>query len=447
MINFVFISLIIIVFIASLRNLALGVSLTIAVRLLVPPFVRVQIGPYDNSLNTTLIIVLLIFLLYDLFFKKNKIEKMIPVLKYTIIIYCLYLFCSIIFATSVSYQQQISGTIKFIMTELILGCIAWYAFKNIKDIKSFFIIFSFAIIIAGSYGIFTYIIKLNPYISFINLIYNVEMDATSFIEEQRGVIAGRIQGTQAHALIWGQLHVIILCFLFLFRKKLNNGIYLLLVIIVILNAFLSGSRAVIISMLASISFFILGSKIYLKRKYIIGFIIIAPIFLFVFFSNKQFQDFSDTIKSAVFFWEESKNTNVEIKGSSISMRTDQLNETFYQLNKENSTLFGLGEGWIQNYNAKYGSHPILHGFESIFFHITTQKGIIGLLAFFIFYLNLYKITWRKTKQIKDTCNLYLVNGYFVSFLLSIILTGIQSSIWLFFVLIVIYLKYTSKIRL
>lgn len=83
------------------------------------------------------------------------------------------------------------------------------------------------------------------------------------------------------------------------------------------------------------------------------------------------------------------NSNeAETQGSSLSMRLTQL-EGCFDIVKDN-LLLGKGYGWHYWFNSKFGAHPKALYFESLFFTILVETGIMGFLIWSVFILKLRK---------------------------------------------------------
>jgi hypothetical protein len=152
----------------------------------------------------------------------------------------------------------------------------------------------------------------------------------------------------------------------------------------------------------------------------------------------------DLLTANIAFWSENKSTEAGIEGSSISARQDQLTATF-KIIGDGYQAFGLGYDLATVANLTNTALPVknieaLLGFESIVFRKLAEQGICGLFFFMLFYLQSYTFIRRKC-MIHDRGNVLIVDGFFLSYFASIVVTGIQATFYLFFMLSVVYLKY------
>jgi hypothetical protein len=416
--------------------MAIAYSFIVALNILIPIIVKVSFGNFTISYYLFLTIILFFSLIFLLLIKHNYFTERYPqkVKKYLIIFFISSL-SLIPFTFATPYITQFSSSFQF-FTQLFLGILGWYVFKNEQEIMQFIKIVFFAVVLACFYGIYTYITKTNPYITSLNIMFSQEMDATSFMEEKRGGLEGRIMATCIHPLMWGQLIALLVSFFIIFYKKYNKLLGQCIIILLTTAAFLSGSRAVIFSLIIVFSFQFLTLP--LRNKIILLFIGVGFILALLgssFSDNKTFK----LIQSSAFVWDEKLSSNADVNGSSLSMRTEQL-ECSYDLIK-NNIFTGLGKGWISHYIDKQGEHPIMHGFESVFFSKFIEGGIFGLFFFLLFYFQIYLYIRKDAKYKLGTNQANLIDGFFLGYFFSILFTGIQSTFFMFIVLSIVLLKY------
>lgn len=428
-------------------NFYYGFTLVVAIRLLVPPIVRFQLGPLDISLNTLLVFLLFIAFLMRREYKEVSYPKQITKYMFFFMLGSLFI---IPFALIVPYNIQISSNIQFFITELVLGFMAWFAIKDIKQFKQFCVVILCLTIIISVYGIFTYIWKANPYVDILTFFYE-PTNFVSYVEEDRGVLDGRISATTAHPLAWGQLLGLLLCFFVLIRKNLIFKLtffkkigyvlfYFLCISLFLVNMFLTGSRTVIAALGIFLCFLFLTFSI--KQKLVSLFVIFVGLVLLAVVPTKQSSGLN-AFKANIFFWDSKLADRAGIKGSSTSLRQDQL--------KAASTLldggyhfFGLGKGLVSirdDMNLRIKNIEDLYGFESIILYKLVEQGIVGLFLFLLFYFQFYGYIRKKNVSYFNNKSKFLVDGFFLSYFVSIVLTGIQTTFVFFFLLGMTYLRY------
>lgn len=287
---------------------------------------------------------------------------------------------------------------KIIFIDLIPAILLCLCVKNKEQIKIVLYFVYGSIFIAGIYGILSYIIKLNPYIVTLSILYDAPFDYTAILEEVRGAIQGRTQGTLSHPLVWGQIINVLLLFLLMIKPYLKKSTFFIFFSILFLNAILCGSRTILLSALIGVGLTLLKSSPKKIIQYTVIGLLSAMIALNIASQNKKYQIYVDTIEATLFFWNQEKSDNIEIKGSSVELREKQLAETFRLI--QNDLFTGLGQGWIDNDYQKNGQHPIMLGFESIIYRKVIETGLVGFIIWLIFYLRIYQTVSQYTKKIK-----------------------------------------------
>ena len=266
---------------------------------------------------------------------------------------------------------QIKANIQFIITEILIAILGIYTIKNNEDLNLFSKYLTYSVLIGCTYGLFTYFIKMNPYVQFLSIYYGQEENvAVSFINETRGIIQGRIMGTYMHPLAWGQLLSTIFPFMFFIKKHISKITFWITITLLVINVFLSGSRSTLLPILLSSAIIWYYQPIGSKTKQIVTIFLITPIFLFIPLNKEQstaLKETQKTIEASIFFWNKDKSDEVGIKGSSINMRKNQLDESFKIISGFN-TFFGLGAGYVRDELKRTGGHPVLLGYESIVFY-------------------------------------------------------------------------------
>lgn len=309
--------------------------------------------------------------------------------------------------------------------------------------REFVCIFHFVIlliIISGIYGIYTYIIQYNPVAEYV-LLTQDQLEGqglgSDFLEDERGFLQGRISGFTAHPLVYGG--ILVLCFFLLmsyFRNIKNKWgrlfMYLLFSFCLLLMV-LTGSRSILIGLIVGLFYYLF--KLYpqkVVRYSLLGFVLIMMF-------GVTIED--DYIRSVLFFWEE----NDEIKGSSLSMRIDQIGAAFDVISKDiDSFLFGLGRGWTTQYGLKYGNIPPFHGFEGLFIFSLVEFGVLGTIIYIlVLFVQIYKFNMNivDNTQMKLLINVFLFSGFII-----FVFTGHAYGQWLYLVFAFMMMRYGSIIN-
>ena len=293
------------------------------------------------------------------------------------------------------------------------------------------------IIISGIYGLYTYVIQLNPFAELVLLTQEKLGDqgfGSEFLEDERGFLQGRISGLTVHPLMYGG--VLVICF-FLLMSYFNNVtnrwgrvfFYLLFSLCIILIV-LTGSRSILIGLIWGLFYYFLK----LNPRKVIKLSLLG--FVLVMMFGITIED--DFIRSILFFWEE----NDEIKGSSTSMRIDQIRASFDVINKDiESLLFGFGQGWSTQYLSKHGNVPPFQGFEGIFIFSLVEYGILGTFLYLIaIFFPLFK--WNSI-YVTDLGKKTLIKAFLVSGIVIFTFTGHAYGQWLYLVLAFLMIRYCS----
>lgn len=423
----------ILIVIIATRNIAMAIGFMFSIRILIPSFVRTPIPPFSLNISICLTIFAIILLKRILQKKQNISNLLYPYIKN----YILFLLLLLLIPRELPISTQVQGWMKTIFIDLIPAILLCFCIKNTNQIKLvlYFIYGSF--FIAGIYGILTYITKTNPYILVMSIIYDSPIEFTGrILEEVRGALQGRTQGTLSHPLVWGQIVNVLLLFLLMIRTYINKYIFTSLFIILFLNAVFCGSRAILLSVIIGIIFVALENPPKKLIRYFVISLLGIIIGLNIASQNKKYQIYVNTIEATLFFWNQDKSDEIEIKGSSVELRQKQLTESFKLI--ENNLLTGLGQGWIDDDYQKNGLHPIMLGFESVIYRKIVETGCIGLILWFIFYFSMYRIVSLYTKKHKILCNWKII---FIPYLASLIMTDSFESFYLFISLIVLSYLY------
>jgi hypothetical protein len=290
------------------------------------------------------------------------------------------------------------------------------------------------------YGIYCYNTKFNPYITFLQLVYEADIFfSDAFLNEERGGIEGRIQSTFWHPLTLGGISIL-LFFFFLCKNifvKVKSEIIILILLIV--NAFLSGSRSALVAVAGGLLYLFIVSKWKVKLKILIISTLLFIIAGVCFSQIAEFKEYQNMVEATVFFWNDRISEKNNVRGSTAGSRLRQL-EGSIELIKYNP-LFGLGSGYSKTYLSQYGSHTSLLGFESIIFIVLVETGFLGFALWIIFF---YLITKLRNKAVTSNqewiFNKNILNSFFVVYMIFIVFTGSQSTLYLFLVLYILQLR-------
>lgn len=440
MIGFIFLLIFIATSVISYYRIQTGFALVVACRLLIPSVARINLVVVEVSLNSCFILMLLGILLLNTITGKIKLPPLSKTVLRPILFFLAALLVITFFADKLTLAQRIGSLIQFIYTEVTLGVIAWVIFNQEKEITLFYKIIAGTVLLIGLYGLYCYVTLTNPYVSLMNLIYSPKINALGFMEEKRAGIAGRIQGTMLHPLIWGGACMLLFYFMLLPVKKFPRYIGIALLVLLFINVVFSGSRAALLALLMGIGYFFVISNIRLKLRFVAYALTLFSMLTALIYLVPSFNKYEAFFESTIFFWDDTYQKTGAIRGSTSSLRINQLYGSFDMI--ESAPIFGLGQGYTAFYSATYGIHPILAGFESVVFMALIETGIVGLLVWTSFFISLFWLIRHLRKKIKPSSpfDAMLLRTFLAAYCVFIVFTGIQSTFYIFLVLFLIQLK-------
>ena len=430
--NTVFIVLLLLYAIICLKSLSLGATIMVFVRFFVPSIVRV----YSTSLNTAMTAILFIACFFNYLANKENRKKMFySAFPFQYLIIPIALLCLFGF---LPYDFQYKNLLQFTVTEILPFSLVFYSISQPSEVDRLIKVWCIAIFITSIYGIITYLIHSNPLI--LLCAYTFQYGGELYLGDEgdviRGAMEGYATGISVNSLVWGQTCLICLLFISLFPKFDKYKYFkILLFFLISLNCFLSTKRSVIVPFLLLCTYILLHRYRFNKnnlRKLSFGIILIV-LSLFYMSNNSGMRDLYDkNIKTSILFWDDNIAKDNDIGGSSFEMRYEQ---TIY-LHKLLGAYFlqGLGYGFPSWHGEKYGGNTDMRHFESIFYQILSQSGYIGMVVWIIFFMKciLYgKKSWNSSKD---------RNIYYLCYIVSLILTGIQSSLYAFMIFEAIIIK-------
>lgn len=293
------------------------------------------------------------------------------------------------------------------------------------------------------YGIYSYKTNQNIYLMLVSLVYSSVGGFERMLEESRGGLEGRLGGTIGNPVYYaGLLLILFFLLLALYRnipksKKWWKYIVLITLGALFLNTFFTGSRASLVALIIGFGGFCL--KWWSKTQLALAFSAMLMVFI-MGLSFPVFGKYQVFVDSIIYFWDDSKSQG-EIKGSSLAMREYQL-EGLANLVGPKGAFFGLGAGWVSKYIAKNGMHPVLLGFESLFFSGVVQYGLIGFfLLYILLFIGMLHLCWHLKQHSKlSELDFWFMVCYIGSYIVYAFMTG--PFFWEFFLGgYVILLKY------
>lgn len=388
--------------------------------------------------NILILIVMLAIVIYKWEWKKLIDNKFWYVILFYFVSSAIL---SLFTLDEIPYINQFSFLIKKTMEMFLLGILSIAFFKHCNDFTRFTKYFYTIVLIGSIYGVVSYLISANPYMSFVSTSFRdgITNGAEAFLNEVRGVLHGRVSGFSNHPLTWGQLHLLFVIVLPFFKRYLSRNLYILTMAFSSTNIILTGSRSSLVPLLM----FFIGYLLIENRKHFMRIVLFSgfAFFLFILLSAFIHSEYIDTIRAYVCFWDESASEKISVGGSSVSMREEQLDNALYFLGKK-SLLVGFGYGFVSNMPEDHFLREYLLGFESVALKVVVEQGILGMFFYMLMFLFLCVIVIRYRHNLKDNLFVALM---FVSYLSSLLFTGERCTFQLFFFFLVL-IVIEKKIR-
>lgn len=422
--------LILLVFIILLlKNRVWGFSFYLACRILFPPIVRLG----SLSMNSMMAIILLgCVLLFDCKKKVFKKKQLVQLL------FSLVIPIGIIGVLGhIPYTFQLNSLLQFFLTELSPYFCLVFIINSKQDLKLVLTIMLCSYVCIGIWGVITYIIKMNPLYTYFILTYAGDYEVADFtgdgFDNIRGALTATATGNLSGPLPWGQESMLFVLFLMFLKDTLNLSKLLIVsvIILAVLNTFLTGKRSCLLPIILALVYYIWTKGLFTIRNITLSIGFLVCIYITISFIP-NLEGLSRNIESTVFFWDDSMAQKNGIAGSNMEMRQSQFDCVNQMVG--NNILWGLGYDYPSYYSTKFGSHPIMHGFESIYFNVLVSSGFLGLIVWFLFFRRIIRWSCYGKK------NIGFLLAFHGGFILSCILTSIQSSMWIYMIFSILYIK-------
>lgn len=422
--------------IISVFNLRLSVTLYLAYLILVP-YLQFNIGGISLSYNLVNMIMLTVFIYRHVIEKKSK-------LNYNTLIPFLFLYLSLLVLSVLTWGMPWSIQFNMWRASIMQTCILSFVIWNLIliDVKSMFYFrqaFTIALIISGIYCL--YLIKMegsNPYTSFLSAYFGMTdvADNYSYLESRLSFsTAGKIQGTMNHPMTWTLFLCLSLIFTIAQYTHTKRKIFLPLFIFIVFNILIAGARTGIAALIIGFVYYLFR----IKQFKLVLFAIILLVFASIIVNSSP--DLSNLFSSFI----DVSGQKSDIKGSSISMRIDQLNGAIREI--KGHELTGKGYGWTGYYLGLNDTHPVLLAFESLLFMVLCNSGYLGIVIWGLFFLMIYR---SHRILLANRTDILLMDTLLITFFAYAIGTGEYGYMpfySIFYVLQMGYLKISSEASL
>ncbi|MDB5147845.1 MAG: hypothetical protein JWQ57_1865 [Mucilaginibacter sp.] len=366
-----------------LFNLKKGIELYILLFPFLQPYVVLDLAFFRYPLQAILTVVVFLCIV----FKTVRSKKAAADIKTNFLGYPVFLLMFILLFTVIINTEVIAANtvayIFFFLQKLAVAYIGWMAFNTVEKGEKLFakVLKIFALLCV--YGIIESLLKTSPIIDIFNRGGSSAIASDLILkytfDDDRGY---RIQTVFYHSYSWGGYLVILgSSFLFLvFNAKSNYSFYKygLMFVIVFFNIFLTRSRSCFVP-----TVFMIGTMFWImpggKRKSTLITVIIFAAVCAMTLSPKLLNSFEGYFTA---------KDDGQVKGSSAQMRAVQFGTAFSMV--KDNYIAGSGFGAIKKVLADLGGDSDLKGAESIWLVILIDNGIIGIIAYIVFFTSVIR---------------------------------------------------------
>nr|WP_294795875.1 O-antigen ligase family protein [uncultured Mucilaginibacter sp.] len=344
-----------------------------------------------------------------------------------------------------SFVEKFTKPLNFIVINALM-CITTYACLSAKSnylkIYKTLLIFMSA---ACLYALFNMVTKSNPYNTDISQKYRLTDFAFNYMHSDDGRF--RISSFMYHPFYFAIFSYFMILFgLFFYTEKnaikFNRTVLLALLILFCLVLVFTDSRTVQILFVGSVVIYLFVLTSNLKRS--ITATLIAPVVIALVMQIPAVSGYVDKL-SDIFL-----TGGEKVEGSNVNMRAEQLAVSTVYFIK--SPIVGNGFDYITETigyasdKNKSRSDEAAYGFESYFYTIIIEQGILGVLAHIVLFYALIKYHIKNAYSTNGRLrnfifiNLLIIVGYIV----FIMATGTLNTMPLFFTLVGISISLQEK---
>jgi len=427
------------ILITAFVNLKRGVEWVIIYKLIIPSYVTTDVLGLTISGSFWLgYILIALFVVKHLIIQKAPTDKAFfkPFLFFVVASFFIT-----VFGSEIDIGAQIKALLVEILSDFSIAYIIWHIYKTKKDVNVLILHILICIAVMSIYGVYCFAINGNPYIAVLNIAYKPTTDVLEIYSDfERGALLGRLQSTTTHPMTWAGFTCLLCLFIFFILNTMKNNrvvktLLVALLVLVAFNMLVTGTRSAIGALgIGSIVLFYY-SKVSTKFLIVIGIVFVLLLGL----DTSIFGKYQALADSTIFVWNKQKTGSVE--GSTLDMRLRQLNGAI-DLIGDGTFLFGKGYSWTQEYLKLYGDHPILLAFESIFFVVLIETGVVGIFIWSWLFIGMTKKAKAifKLNRWPNRLPYTIISTMILTYVLYILFTGICLTLYFFFILYVIMAK-------
>lgn len=397
--------------------------------LLIPSFVRML--PVPLSYELAMVFFLLVWSIFN--YEVQHDETLKKGLRWTLFFSFYYIIIRVVFSFLGSFFSYSEILQKAYINCLFLAVSVFTVWRlsDSQSISKAYKIVCIVLLGVCIYGVFTYIIGSNPYIDILSRFAggnkNLSEVSAVYAEEVRGGLKSRISVLTYNPL---QYAILLNAFIFIpiylyFKEK--KKIYMVIIGLMFLNMFLTGSRGPLISLLVSCSFFFVKYQ-NLRGKIIFFVSIVSAVGLLLVLPGLD--SYASYIKSILFIFSEKASEAAEIQGSSISGRLGQLEGVLSIVagakSEWRTILFGFGDGYTNYFLETYGTNfDGVGAFEGVLLSSLLNYGVCGFLLVDVFpwFFVLYCIKYSRRHNYITKRDSYLLYSMLLTHVIFSFLVG------------------------
>lgn len=361
-----------------------GLGLYLAYFILVP-YMNISFGGITLQWNFVNLVVLLLSI-YEFKYKKRCTNLQYKPLIPFFVFYAVSL-VMMLFQHDTPLDTQLNTWRVQAMSYLIFPFALWNEMILDKSsIKLYRNIALVCIVVTSCYGLFlTSMPGLNPYIALIANANGAEFNEAYALALGGGRLFGRISSVFTHPMTFGLFLGLSFVYVFFIRKTINKYMFVTLFSIICVDIFVCGVRSVIGGGAIAIAAYFLQAR---NFRMVFASVVVGVIGYIIISSTPDMAAYVGSITDI-------NNKNQAVAGSSMSMRIDQLNGCFKEI--ENNFFFGKGFGWTSFYKELHGDHPVILSFESLIYNVLCNSGFFGILLwiYMLFKIMQYNANFSK----------------------------------------------------
>ena len=293
---------------------------------------------------------------------------------------CFAWIVSSLFAVA-GFGAEVSALLGNIINEILVLVMIWNIIETKDDFNYLFILITMVVLVSCIYGFIEYRLQFNPLSEYEHLLNNDPSRMLIFNYGTEGPRGYHVNSIFEHPIGASMTWALYCAFVFMIAISYNEKLPLCFIAFV--TAALCIPSIIITKQRAGLVFLIILSLSFIKIKKKKTYLLLIPAFFSIFLFYEQISNNVNLFLSIF-----DSNAQIEVSGSSVSMRIEQLLASIDIMSR--SPIWGLGSKY-RNIIFDY-TISLLRGVESIWFFVLPCYGLIGIVSYFYyFYWSVYKI--------------------------------------------------------